>query len=145
MDVSNLNEPIDLAPGEWVEDIPALPGARLKVRSTNFKPFKTAIQGLARRAGKKLNTDDGVGKFNVATGKPLAEHILLDWDLSAAEDEAALTENGNPLPFSQAWALTILSADDAHGVGQAFRTGVEWAGDQLADRMRKRVGEASGN
>lgn len=145
MDIGKLNEPIDLAPGEWIDDIPALPGARLKVRSTNFKPFKTAIQGLARRAGKKLNTDDGVGKFNVLTGKPLAEHILLDWDLSAAEDEAVLTENGEPLRYTPEWGVTILGLDDPHGVGQAFRTGVEWAGDQLADRMRKRVTEASGN
>ncbi len=145
MDIGNLNEQIDLSPGEWIDDIPALPGARLKVRSTNFKPYKVAVQGLARRSGKRLNTDEGVGRFNVATGKPLAEHILLDWDLSAAEDVAALTSNGEPLPYTAASALLVLGSDDAHGVGQAFRNGVEWAGDQVADRVRERSKEAAGN
>lgn len=145
MDISSINEPVDLAPGEWIDDIPALPGARLKVRSTNFKPYKSAVQGLARRFGKKLNTDEGVGRFNIATGKPLADHILLDWDLSNAEDEAQLTEHGQPLQYSKQWAETVLGADDAHGVGQAFRNGVEWAGDTLAERILARSKEAAGN
>lgn len=145
MDIGKINEPIDLAPGEWIDEIPALPGARLRVRSTNFKPYKVGVQGLARRAGKKLNTDEGIGKFNVATGKVLAEHILVDWDLSKSEDIAVLTLKGKPLPYSKDNALMVLGADDPHGVGQAFRNGVEWAGDQLADRIRARSEEASGN
>ncbi len=145
MDIGKINEPVDLAPGDWIDDIPALMGVRLKVRSTNYKPYKVAVQGLARRSGKKLNTDEGVGNFNVATGKPLAEHILLDWDLSKAEDVAALTDNGAPLAYSKDTALLVLGSDDAHGVGQAFRNGVEWAGDQIAERVRKRAEEAAGN
>lgn len=145
MDIGKLNEPVDLAPGEWVEDIPALPGARLKVRSSNFKPYTVAVQSLARRAGKRLNTADGMAKFNVSTGKPLAEHILVDWDLREAEDQAQLTKDGQPLAFSPETALFILGLDDQHGVGQAFRNGVEWAGDNLADQIRKRAEEASGN
>ncbi len=145
MDIGKINEPVDLAPGEWVDEIPALPGARLRVRSTNFKPFKVGIQGLARRSGKKLNTDEGAGSFNIATGRVLAEHILLDWDLSKAEDIAVLTSNGEPLAYSKENALLVLGADDQHGVGQAFRNGVEWAGDHLADGIRKRSEEASGN
>lgn len=145
MDIGKINEPIDLAPGEWIDEIPALPGARVRVRSTNYKPYKVGVQGLARRAGKKLNTDEGVGKFNVSTGKVLAEHILVDWDLTKAEDIAVLTSNGAPLEFTRDNALMVLGADDPHGVGQAFRNGVEWAGDQLADRIRTRSEEASGN
>jgi hypothetical protein len=145
MDIGKINDPIDLAPGEWIDEIPALPGARVRVRSTNFKPYKVGVQGLARRAGKKLNTDEGVGKFNVATGKVLAEHILVDWDLTKAEDIAAVTSKGKPLAYSADNALMVLGADDPHGVGQAFRNGVEWAGDQLADRIRARSEEASGN
>ena len=145
MEIGKISEPVDLAPGEWLEDIPALPGARLKVRSTNYKPYKVAVQGLARRSGKRLNTDEGVGKFNLATGAVLAEHILLDWNLTKAEDEAALTENGQPLAYSKANAALVLGADDPHGVGQAFRNGVEWAGDQIAEQVRKRAAEAAGN
>ena len=145
MDIGNLNQEIDLNPGEWIDDIPTLPGARLRVRSTNFKFYKNAIDGLVRRMGKKMNTDGGVGRFRVATGKHLAEHILLGWDLSEAEDAAALTSNGEPLPYSAENALLVLSADDPHGVGQAFRDGVEWAGDRVAERVRERSKEAAGN
>jgi len=145
MDIGKINEPVDLAPGEWIDEIPALPGAKLLVRSTNFKAYKVAVQGLARRSGKKLNTDEGVGKFNVATGKALADHVLLDWDLSGAEDIAALTDNGEPLGYSKDAALLVLGSDDAHGVGLAFRNGVEWAGDTLAEKVRKRAETAAGN
>ncbi|WP_311271038.1 hypothetical protein [Sphingobium sp. WCS2017Hpa-17] len=145
MEIGNLDKPVDLAPGEWVEEIPALPGVRLLVRSTNFKPYETAIQGLARRTGKKLSTDEGMAKFGIATGKVLAEHILLDWDLSKAEDIAVLTTKGKPLPFSKENALLVLTAADEHGVGKAYRNGVEWAGDQVADKVRERAKEAAGN
>ncbi|WP_293875573.1 hypothetical protein [Sphingomonas sp. UBA978] len=145
MDIGKINEPVDLAPGEWIDDIPALMGAKVKVRSTNYKPYQIEIQGLARRFGKKLNTKEGVRAFNIATGKVLAEHILLDWDLTGAEDEAALTADGQPLGFTREWAQTVLGSDDQHGVGQAFRNGIEWAGDQVASKVRERAKEASGN
>lgn len=145
MEIGTLDKPVDLAPGEWIEDIPALPGVRLCVRSTNFKPYEVAIQGLARRSGKKLNTGEGLAKFHIATGKVLADHILIDWDLSKAEDIAALTKNGKPLPFSKDNAVLVLTAADTHGVGKAYRNGVEWAGDQVADRVRERAAEAAGN
>ena len=92
MDISNLSKTADLGEGDWIDDIPDMEGIKFKVRSTNFKPFRVATAGLARRSGKKLNTDEGLNSFNIATGKPLAEHILLDWD--------GLTENGEPLAFT---------------------------------------------
>ncbi|WPZ05666.1 hypothetical protein [Pelagerythrobacter marinus] len=137
MDIGNISKKVDLSEGEWVDEIPDLDGIRLKVRSTNYKPFRTATAGLARRSGKKLNTDEGVADFTVATGKPLAEHILTDWD--------GVTENGKPLKFDRKKALAILTADDDYGIGNKFRRGVEWAGDQVADRIAERAKEAAGN
>jgi len=145
MDIGKLNDPIDLAPGEWIEDIPALPGVRVKVRSTNFKPYESGIQGLARRLGKKMNTDDGIVKFSLATGKVLADHILLDWDLSAADEDVAITHDGEPLAYSADNAMLVLTANDKHGLGKAYRNGVEWAGDRVADRLRARAAEVAGN
>lgn len=145
MEIGKLNDPVDLAPGEWVDDIPSLPGVRVKVRSTNFKPYETGIQGLARRLGKKMNTDQGMAQFNLATGKVLAEHILLDWDLSGADDDIIITQHGQPLPFSADSALMVLTANDKHGIGKAYRNGVEWAGDRVAERLRERAKEAAGN
>ncbi len=137
MDIGKINEPVDLAPGEWVDDIPDMDGVSFRVRSTNFKPFRIATAGLARKSGKKLNTDVGLHAFNVATGKPLAEHILLDWK--------GIKNGDAEMPFSQAQALAILTADDERGIGAAFRRGVEWAGDQVAERVNGEAKDAAGN
>lgn len=137
MDIGNLNKKANLNDGEWVDDIPNMEGVRFKVRSTNYKPFRVATAGLARRSGKKLRTDEGVVNFNVSTGKPLAEHILLDWD--------GVNENGKPLKYDAKKSMAILTADDDFGIGQAYRTAVEWAGDSLADRIAETAKEAAGN
>lgn len=137
MDIGNLNKKANLNDGEWVDDIPNMDGVRLKVRSTNYKPFRVATAGLARRSGKKLRTDEGVVNFTVATGKALAEHILIDWD--------GITDNGKPLKYDAKKALAILTADDDFGIGQAYRAAVEWAGDNLADRIAETAKEAAGN
>lgn len=137
MDIGSINKNVDLGEGEWVDDIPDMDGVRLKVRSTNYKPFRVATAGLARRSGKKLNTDEGVSDFTISAGKPLAEHILLDWD--------GVTENKKPLKFDAKKALAILTADDDFGIGARFRRAVEWAGDQVAERIEERARAAAGN
>lgn len=137
MDIGNLNKTVDLGEGDWIGDIPDMEGIEFRVRSTNYKPFRVATAGLARRSGKKLNTDAGLNDFNVATGKPLADHILIDW--------RGLTENGQPLEYTRDKAVAILTADDDFGIGAKFRRGVEWAGDQVAERLNTQAKEASGN
>lgn len=137
MDIANLDKKVDLSEGEWVDDIPEMDGVSLRVRSTNYKPFRVATAGLARRSGKKLNTDEGLSDFTVATGKPLAEHILLDWK--------GVRNGGKDVKYDKKIALSILTADDDHGIGNRFRRGVEYAGDQVADRLSASTKEAAGN
>lgn len=137
MDVSNLSKKANLNDGEWVDDIPEMDGVRLLVRSTNFKPYKAAVAGLARRSGKKLRTDAGVINFSVASGKALADHILLGWE--------GMTEGGKPLKYDPKKAVAILTADDDFGIGDTFRRGVEWAGDSIAERISETAKEAAGN
>lgn len=145
MDISALSNQISIDEGEWIDDIPTLEGVRLLVRSTNYKPFQVATAGLARRSGKKLRTDEGAVGFQIATGKPLAEHILLDWDLSKAEGFTAMTAGGEPLPYSKDNAVMLLTANDNLGIGAAYRAGVEWAGDRVAEKIADRAKEAAGN
>lgn len=145
MDISALSSTVNLDDGEWIDDIPTLDGVRLKVRSTNYKPFQVATAGLARRSGKKLRTDEGAVNFQVATGKPLAEHILLDWDMTKAEGPTAMTVGGEPLVYTKDNALMLLTADDSLGIGAAYRAGVEWAGDRVAEKIAERAKEAAGN
>lgn len=138
MDIGNLNKKADLNEGEWIGDIPDMEGVELLVRSTNFKPFRVATAGLARRSGKKLRTDEGVVNFTITSGKALAEHILLDW-------RGDVTEGGKPLKYDPKKALVILTADDDFGIGDTWRRGVEWAGDQVAERIAETAKEAAGN
>lgn len=145
MDFATFDAPVDLDGSEWVDDIPGLDGVRLKVRSTQNKLFQVATTSLARRSGKKMRTDEGARAFQIATGKPLAEHILVDWDLTKAEGVTALTIKGKPLPFTKDNALKVLTADDGYGIGAAYRLGVEWAGDRVAENIAERAKEAAGN
>lgn len=138
MDIGNLNKKANLNDGEWVGDIPDMEGIELLVRSTNFKPYKVATAGLARRSGKKLRTDQGMVDFHVKSGTALAEHILLGW-------RGDLTEGGKPLEYDSGKALSILTADDDFGIGDIWRRGVEWAGDQVAERIAATAVEAAGN
>lgn len=137
MDISNIDKKVDLAPGHWVGEIPDMEGVEFLVRSTNFKPYKVATAGLARRSGKKLRTDKGLVEFTVVGGKALAEHILLDWK--------GIEQGGKPLKFDAKTALAILTSDDDFGIGDTFRRGVEYAGDQVADRISETAKEAAGN
>lgn len=137
MDIANLNRSVDLSGGHWIDDIPDQPGMRLKVRSTNYKPYQVASAGLGRRRTKQLRTDEGLVEFTVDLGKPLAQHILLDWD--------GVTSGGAPVTYSPELALSILTSDDNFGIGKGFRKAVEWAGDQVADELAKQAEEAAGN
>lgn len=137
MDIGIIGKEVDLEEGEWVDKVPTLPGVALKVRSTNFRPFRTASAGLARRTGKSLSTDEGLAKYSVAAGAPLAEHILLDWN--------GVTDGGKPVKYDAKKALAILTADDDFGIGDRFRRGVEWAGDMVAERIAETAKEAAGN
>lgn len=137
MDISGINKKVDLEDGHWIGDIPDMPDVELKVRSTNYKPFRVATAALARRAGKKLNSDVGIADFSVSAGGPLADHVLIDWK--------GIKSDGKPLKFTADHAKAILTADDDHGIGAKFRRAVEWAGDQVADKLLEQAKEAEGN
>lgn len=137
MDILNLDRKADLSPGEWIDDIPDHPDLRLKVRSTNYKPFRVATAALGRRSRKQLKTDEGFVDYAVRLGKPLAEHILLDWDGVKSGDK--------PVKYSPEIALKLLTADDDFGIGSNFRAAVEWAGDQVAEQLAAATEEAAGN
>lgn len=138
MDIGNISKKADLNEGHWIDDIPEMEGVELLVRSTNYKPFKIATAGIARKSGKKMRTDAGLVNFHITSGKALAEHILLGW-------RGDVKENGKELKFDPKRALAILTADDDHGIGDIWRRGVEWAGDQVAERIAETAKEAAGN
>lgn len=145
MDINSLSNAGGLDEGTWIDDIPELDGVRLKVRSTKYRPFQVATAALVRRSGKRMRTGEGIVSYQVAAGKPLAEHILLDWDMSKATGPTAMTSHGDPLVYTRENAEMLLTADDDFGIGAAYRAGVEYAGDLVADRIAERAKEAAGN
>lgn len=142
MDITSLDAQVDLSEGEWIEDDS---GARFLVRSSNYPKFKGATMRVGRKSAGKLDTDAGNVDFIARLGRPIAEHLLLSWDLAGAEGLLALTVKGKPAPYSAELALKTLTANDPYGIGNAFRNAVEAAANVVRDRLAEQASEAAGN
>ena len=73
MDISQINQDHDTKGAKWFDDIPDHEGLRLKVRSTNYKPYKTAMKQLGIKHSKALSRGEG----GAIAGKVIAEHLLV--------------------------------------------------------------------
>lgn len=145
MDISALSKKVDLTDGEWVDDIPDHPGLRLRVRSARFKPYRVALTAFYRANSKAVQTDEGFVDAQADTGKFLAQHLLLDWDMSKAKGPNVLTDKGEPVAFNTDIALAILTSDDDLGIGDEYRTAVAYAAGKVAERMLAATTSAAGN
>lgn len=145
MELSTLTKKVDLSGGEWVDEIPDHPGLRLKVRSANYKPYRVASSGFYRRNSKVIQTDEGLVETMPDTGKHMAEHLLVDWDMTHAKGPYALTDKGKPVPYSTDVALHILTLDDDHGIGGEYRSAVLWAANKVAENLAATTKAVSGN
>lgn len=144
-DISRLTETVDLSGGHWIDEVQDHPGLRLKVRSVNYKPYQVATNGFYRRNRKVVETDDGFVNAIPATGKHIAEHLLLDWDMSNATGPFALKDGKKPVQYSPEVAVAVLSADDGHGVGSEYRSAVLWAAGKVAEKLAGEADTLSGN
>lgn len=85
--------------GDW-QDVPTIPGVRLKVRSINYGPYTAArdiaLQKLRRQHGGKPIPQD---ILIAALGALYAEHLLLGWEGfdEAYSSELAGDMMGDPL------------------------------------------------
>lgn len=137
-DISRLNEKLDLSGGEWIDDIADNPGLRLKVRSQLYKFYKNAVERLNRKAGKR-------GISDVEFGAALADHILVDWDFKDADGPLVVTNKGKPVPYSPEIAKAVLTSDDDHGIGNAWRLAVITASNEITERNLTETEAAAGN
>lgn len=139
-DISKLNEKLDLSSGEWIDDIPDNPGLRLKVRSQRYKFFKVAHERLTRKY-QKVKRDIPDDEW----GAILADHILVDWDASEADGPIVLKQKGKIVPYSPELAKTVLTAEDDHGIGNAWRLAVTMASNELTERNLTATEDAAKN
>lgn len=137
-DISRLNEKADLSGGQWVDDIDDNPGVRLKVRSSNYKPFQNEIDRLRRKAGK-------TGIKAAPLGEAIAKHLLIDWDFSEGAGPIVLEQDGKIVEYREDIALAVLMADDDYGIGTKFRDAVWGAANTVADNLLSTAEEAAGN
>lgn len=144
-DISRLAEKVDLTGAEWIDEISDIPGLRLKVRSINYKPYQAASGGVYRRNRKLTESDEGILEVLPKSGGPLAEYLLVDWDMAKASGPYALTDGGNSVSYSKDVALAVLTADDGHGVGQTYRNAVIEAANRVAEKLLSATNENAGN
>lgn len=144
-DISRLNEQVDLSGAVWIDEVQDHPGLRIKVRSINYKPYKVASTGFYRRNRKVSESDEGLVATQPAAGKLIAEHLLVDWDMSGAVGPFALKDGDKPVSYNAKLALAVLTADDPHGAGEEYRNAVLWAAGKVAERLAAESKESAGN
>jgi len=136
--IDDIDKPIDLAGGEWVNEIPNHPGVCFKVRSRNYKIFSVAHDSLLRSFGKKASRAHNSPIYQKAVGELLAKHILLDW-------ENAVQVSGKSAKHTPELAQKILTSVDDRGMGQTFRDCVVYAAGIVADGHLEIAEDISGN
>lgn len=127
-------DPVRETEGDW-QDIPDLPGLRLKVRSLEFTQYRVArdllTQKLIRKYGRKpIPPDVQTKEF----GRLYADHILLDW-------EGIADDVGASIPYSRDAAHEYLSDPDFRKLTAA----VEWAAQQVGESEIEFLEEAAKN
>lgn len=121
--------------GVWVDDIPKLPGLRLKVRGSRSKKWRQLTRKLLeaarmRRSASLLDEDE-----NEKMQTSLLLHAgLVDWDGVERDD-------GEKIPFNVIDAEKILT-DPQYAF---FREGVAWACDVASDRRAAEREDAAKN
>lgn len=141
MDISALSKKVNLNPGDWIDDIETQPGLRLKVRSSQYRPWKLARDAFNRQNGKR--DDEGAVFRELCV--IAATHLLIDWDVSKASGVGALTDKGEPVPYSAELAETVMGLDDDYGVGDVFRGALFIAAGKVAEKIAANTKAASGN
>ena len=136
--LDQIDKPVNLAEGEWVGDVPGYPGARFLVRSNTYKPFEAAHNRLLRSFGKNVRNANSTPEYREKAGALLAEHILLGW-------ENAVSKGGKPAEYDRELAETILTAVDDRGIGQAFRSAIDYCASVVADRHLGIAEDIAGN
>jgi hypothetical protein len=105
------------ADGRWVDDIPNMPGLRLKVRGLSCFAA-TSLRRAKERAVSRDDRERGVIKLQVEQRiqrEVMHEAILLDWE--------GLTNAGEPVPYSREQAAHLLLDPDY----DIFAGAVAWA------------------
>ncbi|MCP1200053.1 hypothetical protein [Notoacmeibacter sp. MSK16QG-6] len=111
--------------GGWIDNLPGMPGLRLKVRGYRSPAYRRVRARLLRDLPreKQIPMIDPVDEDRIE-GEALADGILVDWDGIDGED-------GKSLPYSAETARTLLTDPDY----EALRAAVQLAAAQMGERL----------
>lgn len=113
--------------GDWVDDIPELPGVRIKARGTNNRDYRRLEAKLVREIPRSVRTE-GVSPEDQDR---IAGRLLLE---TVVQDVQGLTdENDAPLPWSRELAEKLLLDPDY----RVFQAGCAYAGSIVAGRRKE--------
>lgn len=130
MEFNTLKEASDdLAAGEWVEDLPHLGDARLKVRAMS-SPDVVRTLGRELRAASDERGQLAPEKMEQIDLKVIAEAVLLDWD--------GFTQDGAPVAHSVGLARTWLETD-------LFLAAVKVAAQRVQSKAQEKMDALSKN
>jgi hypothetical protein len=137
MDIQSLKRnSAAAAEGRWVDDIPSMPGVRLRVRGLTSIAAVNCRRKKERQADKKDRERGGGFKPEAEmriSREVLHEAILLEWD--------GLTNGGAGLPYSADVAAQFLLDPDF----DAFAGAVTWAAAAVDQDETDTAGEEAGN
>lgn len=112
--------------GDWVENIPDLPGVRIKARGTNNADYRV-LEGRLVREIPRHERAEGVspGDQDRIAGKLLLETVVLDV-------EGLTDDDGTPIKYSRALGEQLLLDPDF----RVFQAGAAYAGSVVAQRRK---------
>lgn len=124
------------AEGRWVDDIPSMPGLRLRVRGATSLAAVNCRRKKERQVERKDRERGGGFKPEIEqriTREVLHEAVLLDWE--------GLTNAGEPMPYSEEAAGQLLLDPDF----DAFAGAVTWAAAAVDSDNAEIAEEEAGN
>lgn len=122
--------------GQWVGDIPEMPGLRLKVRGQNNADWRRIQSKLVadvpryKRIGGRIDQDEQ----DRISSTLFQSACLIDWD--GLEDD-----EGNAIPYSKDKAGDLLTLPEF----RAFRDAVAWASTLVGDATQADATDATKN
>lgn len=122
--------------GAWVNDVPDLPGLRLKVRASNNADWRRLQMMLFDKLPRKKKLSGRVDpdETDRIITQCLIDACLLDWD--GLEDD-----DGKAIPYSKQMAEKLLMEPEY----RRFRDAVAWAANVVTDRTDADQKDAAGN
>ena len=125
MELADISVNIEkLEQGDWVDQIPGMGDARLKVRGIGNADYNALQERLVAAVppSQRIEGRPVESEITRIVDECLIETVLIDWD--------SIFVNGQPVAYSKGLARRLIT----HPSLKRFRNAVAWAGAQMASQ-----------